>query len=793
MAITDAFVLAEGVVLLPVRDLPGEVRRGLPGGDDEFAVGRPGSRVTAKMVDSSGAELIRQFAEPKTIAQAVARYSRGRSEDPERLLEEGLPLLQSLIAAGLLVPPGSEGTRRVLPSLAPGETMKGWRVVRCVQHMEDTELYLVRGPGAELAALKMGRAAKHEAGILSGIAGDFTPRVLQTGERKRQPYLLMEWHPGVDALTASEDYGKGISSGRIGLAGAILESYAKLHEQGFIHGDVHPRNILVDRRGSIRLIDFGYGRRLDDPLGNAPPERAGVGFFLEPELARAFARRAAPPSAGPAGEQYAVAVLLYLILTGANYLDFSLERGEMMRQIAEDRMLPFSRHGGVPWPAMEAVLGKALSKEPADRFPSMREFHNVWSAAVRSSPYQDSPPIAVTGPSEERSLKALRSRLMEDIGLGGPLLGGGPLPPPAASINFGSAGIAYGLYRQACASDSAELLALADVWSVRAVREIAHDAAFYNQDLDVTPETVGRQSLFHSAVGIHAVQALIAQARGDVAAHSIAANAFLRAVGEFDEKTGFDVTLGRAGILLACESLLGMMPFDGRVPQEIRGSLLGKGRSILQEIWKRLDSYSPIPESHELSNLGIAHGWAGMLYATLRWCASTGDPLSPGLYERLDQLARCAEPAGRGMQWKWDLARSEAEPGGVYAPGWCNGSAGYVYLWTLAHRVLGEPAYLDLAEGAAWNAWETKHPIGNLCCGIAGQAYALLNLYRHTGEGVWLRRARELSRLAATASGDRAESLYKGALGVIVLDCDLNQPEYARMPMFESEADSAQK
>jgi len=94
-------------------------------------------------------------------------------------------------------------------------------------------------------------------------------------------------------------------------------------------------------------------------------------------------------------------------------------------------------------------------------------------------------------------------------------------------VNYGSAGVAYALYRMASSSEDAELLALADVWSARSIRELVNDKAFYNKDLDVTPETVGRISLFHSAVGVHAVQALIAQARGDAASSLMSVKAFL--------------------------------------------------------------------------------------------------------------------------------------------------------------------------------------------------------------------------------------------------------------------------
>jgi serine/threonine-protein kinase len=113
----------------------------------------------------------------------------------------------------------------------------------------------------------------------------------------------------------------------------------------------------------------------------------------------------------------------------------------------------------------------------------------------------------------------------------------------------------------------------------------------------------------------------------------------------------------------------------------------------------------------------------------------------------------------------------------------------------MAHKMLRDSSYLSLAEGAAWNTWETPSPIGNLCCGMAGQAYALLNLYKHTGESSWLLRARDAA-VAATKARNlrdyeqmtlRPESLYKGELGLAVLTADLARPEQACMPLFELE------
>ena len=69
-----------------------------------------------------------------------------------------------------------------------------------------------------------------------------------------------------------------------------------------------------------------------------------------------------------------------------------------------------------------------------------------------------------------------------------------------------------------------------------------------------------------------------------------------------------------------------------------------------------------------------------------------------------------------------------------------------------------------------------------------GRAYALLNLYRHSGATEWLSRARQLANHAAsvaTTTAQRANTLWKGELGVAVLIADLASPENAAMSFFE--------
>jgi serine/threonine-protein kinase len=352
--------------------------------------------------------------------------------------------------------------------------------------------------------------------------------------------------------------------------------------------------------------------------------------------------------------------------------------------------------------------------------------------------------------------------------------------------------MAYALLRIASVRDDAALLAQADLWATRAAREAATDAdgAFYSRAMDMTPETIGRVSLFHTASGLHAVQALLARARGDLAGQQAAIGAFITAARQ--PCANFDLTLGRGSTLLGCVLLLDDLP-DHAAPAA--RALLELGDDAAQALWAEVAADEPIGACPRIKYLGLAHGWSGLLYTQLLWSQTRGTALPDGLTARLDELAACAVPAGNGARWPW-LVDADGRPDARYfMPGWCNGSAGHVFLWTLAHTLVGDERYLRCAEQAAWNAWEEPDGIGTLCCGAAGRAYALLNLWRHTGDEDWLARARELAARAAvtirtpharvSAAERPRDSLYKGEVGVALLLAELEDPAEARMPFGE--------
>jgi len=798
MALTDPLILPPDVLLVPARRLTAGQRRQFGARLQDFALTRPQARANSKIVSPETAELLARFRTATRVVDAISAQSRGR--DTEQMLEEAYPVLAECYDAGLLVPADSPAAREIRPLCERGDRIGDFEVIRAVRVIEDSEVYQGKGDDGLPVALKiirpgrraaLARAFAREAEILAALNGRGTPRLLAHGKHRRRAFLALSWCAGVPPELAFGELRAGASADRrrlLSLAGRVLGAYAGLHAQGVVHGDVQPDNLLIDAHGRVTLLDFGWARRL---RSRAPsPDRAGLAYYFEPELAAALLARRRVPAASVAGEQYAVAAMLYYLLTGGHHLEFQLEREAMLRQIVSQAPLPFSRRQVAPWPAVEAVLARALSQNPADRYASVPSFRTALARSARVAP----PVTSAAAASRTATLNTSGRARLDPVGdiLGaidpaGPQFQNGLSAGPTCSVWLGAAGIAYGLYRMALCQDDPGLLAHADLWLTRAERDAGRPEAFVGGE--ILPSVVGHTSPYHSKSGLYATRALLAGAVGDLDMVRAAVSRFVA----FTQSTpphGLDLAFGRAGLLLVATQLIEALP-EGCEDSERALAAFGAGQ--LEELWRALDAAGPLSACHALPDLGVAHGWAGMLCGTLRWCAATGNAPPARLQDRLLELAGLAEDVGRGLRWRAAIPGAPVPPAREYVPGWCNGSAGFIHLWTSAGALYPRGGFHELAVRAGWNAWETTDGLADLCCGATGRSYALLNLYRHTGDAAWLDRARTLhDRLLTGLAARRAGpghplSLYKGEMGLALLTVDLHRPESDAMPFFESE------
>lgn len=786
----DRLILPTDVLILPVNELGAEFCSRAKCNDNDFAISRPRSRTSVKVIDMEAATLLEEFRKPQNILEAVVKYSLKRKVDPEEVLNNAFPLLRFLRESRLLVPVQSEEANQIEASIPIGTLVDNFEVIECVQVLTDIEVYQVKDHKENLYALKILRqlnnkralrSLERESAILMHLDGTYNPKLAKVGWYQEKRYLVMEWCSGETASIIAGDIRQ--SSGRKELLDycyKILEAFAGLHAQGIIHGDIHPRNILFDEDKNVKVLDFGL-TRFDQELEHLKEStRGGVGFYFEPEYAKLYLLNKNSKPTSKKGEQYALGALLYLLLTGRHYLDFSLVKMEMFRQISEELPMSFDSRGIDPWPDVEIILTKALNKNPEKRFSNVAEFAHQLQSVLENGYEEKKPKYNIKPIHEEEFLNTILRRY-SNIGT---LISKGLPDSPSCSVNFGAAGIAYMFYRISCLRNDPLLLSTADIWINRAKIDSEEKSAFYNHELGITENVIGPVSLYHTITGVHCVQALISQAMGDFHSLSHAINQFI--IASQKNCNNLDLTLGRSSILIGCSLLLDSIPLDGSVDST---PLINLGKNISEGIWSQINTYRAIKECNELTWLGMAHGWAGILYAELRWCQALGITPNAEVEERLWQLAEYAETKGRGVCWK----RREGFASGdnVAWPGWCHGTAGYVHLWTTAYSMYGDAKYINLAEKSAWHTWtELDKTSSNLCCGLSGQSYALINIYKYTGDKKWLERARKIGNIAINGIGSynlRNHSLYKGDVGVALLAEELSNPEYACMPLFESE------
>ncbi|MFK4038910.1 lanthionine synthetase LanC family protein [Nonomuraea wenchangensis] len=798
MTVLGPFVLPGDVVVAPVAGLPPELRERIEHRPGDYCVTRPRSRATTSVIDEGTASLLERFREPTTIVDAVITFSSATGLEPRRTLEEVFPVLAGFVRDGLLLPAGSALTEPIEAALGPGDVVGDAEIVETVQVLLDTEVHLARLPGGSPAALKIAREGsegdlapllRREAAVLRLLDGRAGPRLLGSGEHAGRPYLLLSWVAGVDAHDAADEARRlggpeGVGA-LLGLVERVVAAFAALHALGVLHGDVHPRNVLVGPDQEVVLLDFGLSAY--QGAGPAPPRGGGVDFFLEPESARArLAGRSCEPLTA-AGEQYAVAALAYLLLTGAHTHAFSLHPEHMLRQLRDEPPLPFAGHGAAELPATERVLRRALAKSPGDRYPSLAALSRALRTAARADQTATGPTAGrATGRGSDGPERALLDRVLSRLDVPGPLFDGG-LVPPTASVMNGAAGFAYALLRIAEARSDGHLLALADAWAVRAAAAAsaggeAGAAAFVNESLGIVPELTGRGSLYHQVSGVHLVQARIATARGDARSRDAAVEAFLGAAQAPCPE--LDLAFGRSGLLLGCATLL-----EGCAGPALEGRLRASGARLSESVRADLARAAPVADGHRLGTLGAAHGWAGCLFALLRWARASSSPPPEGVIGFLDQLGALAHPAGRGLLWPVKAGGPRPDP--LLGASWCNGTAGLVPLWWLARELTGERRYEERARGAAWSAYEAPLPgPADLCCGLAGRAYALLAHHARTGDPIWQARARLLAAHAATRvreAAQRPDSLHKGEVGVALLVAELDTPRWARVPLYEGD------
>ncbi len=278
-------------------------------------------------------------------------------------------------------------------SLPPGTVFAGYTVVRMLGAGGMGEVYLVEHPRLpRREALKILSPAVssdpafqarfvQEADLAGALAHPNIVRVNDRGEVDGQLWISMDYIDGTDAAQLQRDrYPAGMPAVEVAaIAGAVGAALDYAHDQGLLHRDVKPANILLSEPASdgarrVFLADFGIARELANPSGlTATNLTVGTVAYASPEQLMGA-------DLDGRSDQYALAATAFQLLAGVPPYQNS------------NPVAVIGQHLNAPIPslsthrpdlaALDAVFARGMAKDPNDRYPRCSDF--AYSLAAHS-------------------------------------------------------------------------------------------------------------------------------------------------------------------------------------------------------------------------------------------------------------------------------------------------------------------------------------------------------------------------------------------------------------------------
>jgi eukaryotic-like serine/threonine-protein kinase len=209
------------------------------------------------------------------------------------------------------------------------------------------------------------RRFRQEARAMACLNHENIVKLYDISQDGQMPFIVAECVAGSDIETLLNSHRGGHLDERFArkMAVQLLRALSYAHQRGVIHRDIKPSNILVTAGGTIKVADFGIARIVEEEGAEAgePDEIVGSARYMSPE--QLMGKEATPRS-----DVYSAGVLLYHCLTGQP--PFSGNLRSLAQQHIHRAPTPPRKLNKKISPHMEAVMLKALAKNPDDRYPS---------------------------------------------------------------------------------------------------------------------------------------------------------------------------------------------------------------------------------------------------------------------------------------------------------------------------------------------------------------------------------------------------------------------------------------
>jgi hypothetical protein len=207
------------------------------------------------------------------------------------------------------------------------------------------------------------------------------------------PYIVMEYVEGRPLGSVLDEdvrqQGAMPADKALKITGDVLAALEISHEMGLVHRDIKPGNVMMTKRGVVKVMDFGIARAMQSGVTSMTQTGMVVGTpqYLSPEqaLGRGVDARS---------DLYSVGIMLFQLVTGRLPFDADSPLAIAYAHVQEEPPVPSSVNRALP-PAVDALIARALKKNPNERFPSAEAMRDECLRVAAS--VQAAPPSIVPG------------------------------------------------------------------------------------------------------------------------------------------------------------------------------------------------------------------------------------------------------------------------------------------------------------------------------------------------------------------------------------------------------------
>lgn len=287
---------------------------------------------------------------------------------------------------------------RVEEMLGRGGMGDVYRVHDIVERRDLALKVLRRDASANSALLDRFR---REIAVLTRLRHHAILRIIDHGVQGADLFFVTEIVHGVDLRVELRKRGTFAVKEAMDVAAVVADALAAAHAEGVVHRDVKPANIMIEKEGGVRLVDFGLARPegLDVERVTQTGEFVGTPTYMSPEQ---FDTRGVDARS----DVYSLGVVLFEMLTGHPPFGASSVMGMALKHLREPVPAPSTSRPDLP-PWVDRIVLKCMEKEPSRRFTSaealaeeLRRPRTGGVSRPRKLPSGDSVVLADSGVSE---------------------------------------------------------------------------------------------------------------------------------------------------------------------------------------------------------------------------------------------------------------------------------------------------------------------------------------------------------------------------------------------------------